>query len=160
MPNGSAFSVRLSKLLPKEGSASVAAGLQGIPARNVPASVFQLFVSIFDLPGEELEPLGRALEAGDIDFMRFPLDEVPDLSLPYAEDELAAILFLVEQTLLSGTAGGLSAGRPPVGEWPLSPLLGTTGACLHHGRSQAPSALLLLRHCRTVPVHRLSELRN
>lgn len=66
------------------------------PRKEVEA-VFQLFISIFDLPGEELEPLSRALAAGDIDFMRLPLDELPDLPVSFAKEELAAILFLLSR---------------------------------------------------------------
>ncbi|MBU4395565.1 MAG: formate dehydrogenase accessory protein FdhE, partial [Proteobacteria bacterium] len=47
------------------------------------------------LSGEDFEPLCRALEAGEIDFMRFPLDEFPAFSsLACSEDELTSILFL------------------------------------------------------------------
>ncbi len=64
------------------------------PQKNRGA-IFRLFVSIFDLPGEDFELLRRALEAGEIDFMRFPLDEFPTLSsLACSEDELTSLLFL------------------------------------------------------------------
>jgi FdhE protein len=57
--------------------------------------VFQLFISIFGLSGEELEPLRQAFEDGDIDFMRFPLEETPALpALVLSEEAIAGILFL------------------------------------------------------------------
>ncbi len=83
-------------LLPKERSALSTEDSKAYP-RESAGPVFQLFVSIFDLPREELVPLGRALEDGDIDFMRLPLNELPALSPPYAEEELATILFLLSR---------------------------------------------------------------
>ena len=66
--------------------------------RDCAGPIFRLFVAVFDLPGEELAPLGQALENGEIDFMRLPLGEVPVVSaLPAPEDELAKILFLVSR---------------------------------------------------------------
>jgi FdhE protein len=85
-----------SELLPKHGSALSPEDSQVLP-RDSARDVLRLFASVFDLPGEELASLGRALEAGDIDFMRLPLDEVPDLSLPYGENELVSILFLMSR---------------------------------------------------------------
>jgi FdhE protein len=65
-------------------------------SRESAGPIFRLFVSIFDLPGEDFEPLCRAIEAGDIDFMQLPLDEIPTLSsLSCNEAELAGILFLL-----------------------------------------------------------------
>lgn len=64
--------------------------------RESAGAVWQLFVDIFGLPNEELKPLRQALENGDIDFMRLPIDEFPVLSsLPYSEEELAGILYLL-----------------------------------------------------------------
>jgi FdhE protein len=79
-----------------EGSHLSAADSKTYPREEVEA-VFQLFVSIFDLPGEELEPLGQALAAGDIDFMRLPLGELPDLPLSCGKEALATILFLLSR---------------------------------------------------------------
>jgi FdhE protein len=68
---------------------------KGYPQESAGA-VWQLFVDIFGLPKEEMEPLRQALENGDIDFMRLPIDEYPLLpSLPYSEEEQAGILFLL-----------------------------------------------------------------
>ena len=85
-----------AELLPQKGSDLSPRDSTAYP-RACAGSVFQLFVSNFDLPQAELEPLGRAMERGDIDFMRLPLDEVPDLPLPFAKAELAAILFLLSR---------------------------------------------------------------
>ena len=82
------------------GICSVAGGLQGKP-KEISGDVLRLFVSVFDISSEELAPLGKAMESGDIDFMRLPLDEFPALSLPYSEEELASILFLISRPYFS-----------------------------------------------------------
>jgi FdhE protein len=67
-------------------------------SRESARPIFRLFISIFDLPGDDFEPLCRALENGDIDFMQLPLDEIPTLSsLSCNEGELAGILFLLSR---------------------------------------------------------------
>jgi len=82
------------ELLPKAGTTISPEDAKAYPQKNAGA-VFRLFVSIFGLSGEDFEPLCRALEAGEIDFMRFPLDEFPAFSsLACSEDELTSILFL------------------------------------------------------------------
>lgn len=53
------------------------------------------FSLIFDMPGEMLTPLKEALELGHIDFTRLPLNETPSFSLPYHEDELSMLLYLI-----------------------------------------------------------------
>jgi FdhE protein len=64
--------------------------------RESAAAIWQVFVNTFGLPKEEMEPLRHALESGDIDFMRLPIDEFPVFSaLPYSEEEQAGILFLL-----------------------------------------------------------------
>jgi FdhE protein len=91
------FHQEAATLLPQERSAMAAEDSRAYP-RDCAGPIFRLFVSIFDLPGEELAPLGQALENGEIDFMRLPLGEVPVVSaLPAPEDELAKILFLVSR---------------------------------------------------------------
>jgi len=50
-----------------------------------------------DLPEGSLSPLRQALELGEIDFTRLPLREVPAFSLPYAEDDLTMLLFLMSR---------------------------------------------------------------
>ncbi|MDW7772156.1 MAG: formate dehydrogenase accessory protein FdhE [Desulfobulbaceae bacterium] len=90
------FQQEAAELLPKKESSSSPLDSQAYPRENA-RSVFQLFVSIFDLPAGELEPLAQALENGEIDFMRLPLEDFPDLPLPYAKEELTAILFLLSR---------------------------------------------------------------
>lgn len=57
--------------------------------------VFERFSSFIELPAGSLDPLKRAMELGEIDFTRLPLGEVPAFSLPYAEDDLSMLLFLL-----------------------------------------------------------------
>lgn len=56
--------------------------------------VMQLFISTFNLSEQNIKPIRSALAAGQLDFMRFPLDETPDLDLPGGKDELTTILYL------------------------------------------------------------------
>jgi FdhE protein len=91
------FHHEAAELLPKVRSVMSPEDSKAYP-RESAGPIFRLFVSIFDLPAEEFAPLCKALEAGDVDFMRLPLDEVPDLaSLACSEEELAAILFLLSR---------------------------------------------------------------
>lgn len=60
-------------------------------------AVFERFSTLLDLPEGSLSPLKSAMELGDIDFTRLPLGEVPAFSLPYAEDDLAMLLFLMSK---------------------------------------------------------------
>ncbi len=59
--------------------------------------IFERFSSFIDLPEGSLDPLKRAMELGEIDFTRLPLGEVPAFSLPYAEDDLSMLLFLLSK---------------------------------------------------------------
>ena len=59
--------------------------------------VFERFSSFIELPEGSLDPLKRAMELGEIDFTRLPLGEVPAFSLPYAEDDLSMLLFLLSK---------------------------------------------------------------
>jgi len=59
--------------------------------------IFKSFSSVFDMPVDILEPLKEAMKLGQIDFTRIPLNEVPAFSLPYHEDELSTILFLISK---------------------------------------------------------------
>ena len=89
------FHQEAAELLPKVRSAISPAESKAYP-RESAGPVFHLFVSIFDLPAEKFIPLCRALEDGDIDFMRFPQGETPVISsLSCTEEELAGILFLL-----------------------------------------------------------------
>jgi FdhE protein len=70
-----------------------------IDMRSYPPSiiepVFQHFSVLTEVPQDMLAPLKRAMEVGDIDFTRLPFCEVPAFSLPYPEDDLAMLLFLL-----------------------------------------------------------------
>ena len=59
--------------------------------------IFDLFSSSFELPEGNLSPLKRAMELGEIDFTRLPLSEIPAFSLPYPEDDLTMLLFLISK---------------------------------------------------------------
>jgi FdhE protein len=59
--------------------------------------IFERFSSFIELPEGSLDPLKQAMELGEIDFTRLPLGEVPAFSLPYAEDDLSKLLFLLSK---------------------------------------------------------------
>ncbi len=71
-------------------------------APEVVSQIFDRFSSVIDLPGGSLDPLKHAMELGEIDFQRLPLSEVPAFSLPYAEDDLAMLLFLISRPYFFG----------------------------------------------------------
>ena len=71
------FFMRQTRLLPKARSTISAEDSQAYPRADA-AAVFQLFVSIFDLPEEQLAPLCQAMKEGEIDFMQLPQGKVPD----------------------------------------------------------------------------------
>jgi FdhE protein len=86
-----------AELLPKGRSTLSLEESKAYP-RESAGPIFRLFISIFDLPAEDFAPLCRALENGDIDFMRFPQGEIPALpSLSCTEEELTGILFLLSR---------------------------------------------------------------
>ncbi len=89
------FQHEAAELLPKVRSAMSTEDSRAYP-RESSGPIFRLFASIFELPAETIEPLGKRLEDGDIDFMRLPLDELP-ADTPYAEEELATLLFLLSR---------------------------------------------------------------
>ena len=103
-----------------------ALGMPSRPGLNAYPPVFigrivERFMSVFDLPEGSLSPLKQALELGEIDFTRLPLLEVPAFSLPYAEDDLTMLLFLLSRPYFSGMRDALSyddrlweEGRCPV----------------------------------------------
>jgi FdhE protein len=83
--------------------------------------IFEIFSFAFELPEGNLSPLKRAMELGEIDFTRIPLNEIPAFSLPYPEDDLTMLLFLISKPYFLGLpdARNLSnliweAGRCPV----------------------------------------------
>lgn len=71
-------------------------GLNAYPPEFI-GRIIEPFLSIFDLPAGALAPLKQALELGEIDFSRLPLLEVPAFALPYPEDDLTILLFLLSR---------------------------------------------------------------
>lgn len=63
--------------------------------------LFKHFAAATELPEDMLAPLKLAMEVGDIDLTRLPLREVPAFSLPYAEDDLAMLLYLLARPYFS-----------------------------------------------------------
>ena len=57
--------------------------------------IFDNFSSLLEWPASTLAPLKYAMELREIDFTRLPYGEVPAFSLPYAEDDLAMLLYLL-----------------------------------------------------------------
>ncbi len=57
--------------------------------------IFGNFSSLLEWPAGTLTPLKHAMELREIDFTRLPLGDVPAFSLPYAEDDLAMLLYLL-----------------------------------------------------------------
>ncbi len=60
-------------------------------------TIFSSFSSIFGIPEDSLSPVKEAMALGQIDLTRLPLNESPAVSLPYHEDELLEILFLISK---------------------------------------------------------------
>jgi FdhE protein len=71
--------------------------LQNAYAPEVLDQIFECFSSSLELPEGSLSPLKQAMELGEIDFTRLPLGEIPAFSLPYAEDDLSMLLFLMSK---------------------------------------------------------------
>lgn len=84
-------------------------------------AIFRSFSSIFDISADVLNPLKEAMRLRQIDLSRLPLREATAFSLPYHEDELAGILFLLAKPYfarLGKSCGPLAApwaeGRCPL----------------------------------------------
>jgi hypothetical protein len=90
------FQREADEILPKNRTNLVPAESKAYP-RNSAGRVLRSFAAVFDLPQDSLALLGQALEAGELDFMRLPLDELPSISLLPAEGELASVLFLLSR---------------------------------------------------------------
>jgi FdhE protein len=95
-------------------------GLNAYPPEFI-GRIVERFLSVVDLPEGSLSPLKQALELGEIDFMRLPLLEVPAFSLPYPEDDLTMLLFLLSRPFFLGMHDALprndrfwEEGRCPV----------------------------------------------
>jgi FdhE protein len=67
-------------------------------------AIFGSFSSIFDISMDILTPLKEAMRFRRIDLSRLPLHEPSAFSLPYHEDELAGILFLLSKPYFMGLA--------------------------------------------------------
>ncbi len=89
----------------KELSLSVT-GVQTAYARESVQDIFTRFSSSLELPEETLSPLKQAMELSEIDFTRLPLREIPAFSLPYPEDDLAMLLYLLSKPYFLALAGG------------------------------------------------------
>jgi hypothetical protein len=76
-------------------------GLKAYPSMFI-GPIIERFQSVFDLPEGSLAPLKQALELEEIDFTRLPLLEVPAFSLPYPEDDLTLLLFLLSRPYFFG----------------------------------------------------------
>ncbi len=91
------FQQEVAALLSSGGEAMPAADARAYP-KEAAAAVFQLFIETFELPEEELAPLGRALEQGEFDFMQLPLGDVPLHAVePFSEEEWATLLYLLSR---------------------------------------------------------------
>ncbi len=124
-------------------------GLNAYPPEFV-GRIVERFLSVFDLPEGSLSPLKQALELGEIDFKRLPLLEVPAFSLPYAEDDLTMLLFLLSRPYFLGMHDVLAhddrlweEGRCPVCR--ARPSLSS-----HLPGRPSTAVLFVLRHERTV----------
>lgn len=83
--------------------------------------VIESFSSIFDVPIDILVPLAEAMRLGQLDLSRLPLNETPAFSLPYHQDELESLLFLISRpfflrlgSLLAVSSVFWEEGRCPV----------------------------------------------
>jgi FdhE protein len=91
------FHLEAADMLPTVRSAMSPVDSKAYP-REIAVQIFHLFASIFELPTAEFEQLSHALENGEIDFMRLPLGELPDLTdLSCSDEELAKVLFLLSR---------------------------------------------------------------
>jgi FdhE protein len=104
----------------KEIAGSVSPEQTAYPPEIV-ARIVDIFSSMLELPEGTLSPLKQALELREIDFTRLPLREVPVFSLPYSEDDLTMILFLVSRPFFFAlreacnlTNGSWEEGKCPV----------------------------------------------
>ena len=97
----------------------VVAGIDGLligcESRSYPPEmidrIFEEFSGIFDLPVEIMAPLKEAMGLGQVDLSRLPLKESPAFSLPYNEDELSGILFLLGRPYFFGVRDSCKVGE-------------------------------------------------
>lgn len=96
------------------------AGSIGCDAISYPPELldplFGRFSSVFGLPGENLASLKEAMKLGHIDLSRLPLNETPAFSLPYHEDELSGLLFLLGRPYFLSLNEACDLGEMPWNE--------------------------------------------
>jgi FdhE protein len=114
------FQREAEALLPQDRAVLGPAQSRAYPPDSAGA-VLRSFATVFDLSSEALAPLARALEAGELDFMRLSLDELPAVSLAPAAGDLAGILFLLSRPwfLRLREAGALDGTEWKGGRCPL-----------------------------------------
>jgi FdhE protein len=94
------FQEKAMEFLPEVRSSVTTEDSKAYP-RAVAGAVFDQFVAIFDLPAKEFAPLAEAMAKGELDFLRLPLGETPDLAgVGCSEEELARVLFLLSRPYL------------------------------------------------------------
>ena len=71
------------------------------PQGRIPA-IIERFTDVINLPQGSLLPLQQALELGELDITRLPRCEVPAFTLPYAEDDLIMLLYLIGRPYFRG----------------------------------------------------------
>jgi len=59
--------------------------------------IFRTFLTVFNMPEAILDPLKETMKLGQIDLSRLPLNEIPSFSLPYHQEELSTVLFLISK---------------------------------------------------------------
>jgi FdhE protein len=100
--------------------------------------IMDIFSRALELPEGTLSPLKHAMELGEIDFTRLPLREVPAFSLPYAEEDLTMILFLVSKPffLAMGEACNLNNRLWEEGKCPVCNAQPSLSSLTQDGRKQ------------------------
>ncbi|HXY53522.1 MAG TPA: formate dehydrogenase accessory protein FdhE [Nitrospirota bacterium] len=73
--------------------------------------VFEIFSAIFEFPEGTLAPLKQAMGLNEIDLTRLPLGEIPAFSLPYPEDDLTMLLFLIGKPYFLGLREAVSLDK-------------------------------------------------
>lgn len=68
-----------------------------------PADIVDLMIDefslVFDISAEVLSPVKEAMRFKQIDFLRLPMNELPSFTLPYLEEDVKEILFLLSKPL-------------------------------------------------------------
>jgi FdhE protein len=90
------FQHEIDGIMPAHRTGLVPAESNAYPP-NSAGPVLRAFAAAFNLPERSLAPLEQALRAGELDFLRLPLGELPALSPAPVEGELATFLFLLSR---------------------------------------------------------------